>query len=136
MVLIAVATARQRLVTSFLADLAVGAYIRRLQGGGHWHDCWNEIDNECWIGQRMGGDLCGTCRGSSAAASPFSISSSRFGNYYTNFSSEASSPLPIALNLEIRPDKWQLLFSVVIYVENYCLTDREFPLNILTLYNA
>lgn len=35
MVLIAVAAARQRLITSFLAGLAVGAYIRRLRSGGH-----------------------------------------------------------------------------------------------------
>ena len=35
MVLIAVAAARQRLVTSFLAGFAVGAYIRRLRSGGH-----------------------------------------------------------------------------------------------------
>lgn len=82
MVLIAVATARQRLVTSFLAGLAVGAYIRRLQSGGRWHDCFNEIVSGF---ARMGGGLYGTRRGS-AAASTFTVASSRFGKYYTFFS--------------------------------------------------
>jgi hypothetical protein len=51
MVLGAVATSRQRLVTSFLAGLAVGAYIRRLQSGGRWHDCLNEVDSGWWVGE-------------------------------------------------------------------------------------
>lgn len=38
MVLIAVAAARQRLITSLLAGFAIGAYIRRLPSDGRWHD--------------------------------------------------------------------------------------------------
>ncbi|KAJ5908837.1 hypothetical protein N7495_001519 [Penicillium taxi] len=44
-ILSTVATARQKLITSFLASLAVGAYIRGLQSGGCWHDCFDEIDS-------------------------------------------------------------------------------------------